>query len=92
MRETGFRALASMCTVMAGNALRADAGEMAEHLADGLCDSWSHVSQLRTPVLNPNCLTAPCTWHSCTHETHRQRVISAQAAPAVHSTSEMRRV
>ena len=49
VRETGFRALASMCGVMAGEALRADSTEMAEHLADGLCDSWSHVSH-RDPV------------------------------------------
>ena len=44
VRETGFRALASMCGVMAGDALRTDSAAMAEHLADGLCDSWSHVS------------------------------------------------
>ena len=49
MRETGFRALGSMCGVMAGEALRANAHEMAEHLADGLCDSWSHVSRPSFP-------------------------------------------
>jgi len=45
---------------MAGDALRTDGAEMAEHLADGLCDSWSHVRCCS----EPRC-SSPQRYHSC---------------------------
>lgn len=43
VRETGFRTVEAMCVVCAGPPLRDVGQEIAERLADGLSDSWSHV-------------------------------------------------
>ena len=43
VRETGFRTIEAMCAVCAGPPLHDIGQEVAERLADGLSDSWSHV-------------------------------------------------
>lgn len=43
VRETGYRTVEAICVVCVGEALRDIGPELAERLADGLSDSWSHV-------------------------------------------------
>ena len=51
VRETGYRTVEAMCAVCGGEALRDIGPEVAERLADGLSDSWSHVrSHPPTPL------------------------------------------